>query len=540
MRKRSNISRRAWGNSDAIKGEGLHDARKFVFIFALFAYYSLTTSHCLAQSAQDRIALTNFNGQITGLKTIQVVPYQSDPALGKSAQIAFDDQFTYLATPDGLFRTSRIITPDSPITFLGFANYLILNLYVHQNVLYVLKLGGDPRSNTLEAHSFLKSTDHGQTFIPLDEGLKWCYQGEHCQYMHVRQAFFRNNLIFVTSGGGSNFYVSKDEGKSWIVLLGFSEPNACTDAAVEMVGRKVLMGGECPLDSAYLSVGTLREDMLGWADGGFPRMVMGLKELQNRNVQFIRHSPNTSFALTGVEGALLRSSDLGETYQYKLNYPQVNPNKYPYIHEVLDAGRYKDLFIAGGFDKSTLVGYLAYSFDHGDTWTDISHLINTPEYSSLEVTFIREDPSGRVLLGIAKKNEQKIVIAEVLITAPLTLLTNGNQQDALALDSVTQLAGPFSPFNDFNFSSDGRTRISLFATNIAPADENILAITVKGEDNQHNSYQLPVEWVGSTPGYPWMTQIVVRLPDAIAQAGDVSVQVAVRGSASNNALLSIH
>lgn len=518
----------------------LQCARTFAFVFALFAFSSLTISHCLAQSPRDRTALTNFNGQITGLKTIKVVPHKADLLSVRVAKIAFDDQFAYLATPDGLFRTSRVITADSQLTFLGFANYQILNLYVHQNVLYVLKVGGDPRSNTLDAHSFLKSTDHGQTFIPLDERLQWCYQGEDCQYMHVSQVFFRDNLTFVTSGGGSNFYVSKDEGKSWIVLLGFPEPAVCGDVAVEIIGRKVLLGGECPLDFAYLAVGTLREDMLGWADGGFPRQVMGWKELQNRNVQFIRHSPNTSFALTGVEGGLLRSSDLGETYQYKVEYAGAG-GKYPYIHELLGPGRYKDLFIAGGFNKGIgLDGYLAYSMDHGDTWTDISHLINTPEYSAFDVTFIREDPSGRILIGWTKKEEQKLVIAEVLITAPLTLLTHGSQQHALALDSVTLLAGPFSPFNDFNFSSDARTRISLFATNMAPADENISTITVKAEDTQHNTYQLPVEWVGRTLGYPWMTQIVVRLPDALAHAGDVSVQVAVRESESNKALLSIH
>jgi len=515
-------------------------ARTFTFAFALFAFSSLTISHAMAQSSRDRIGLANFNGQITGLKTIKVIPYNTGGPLRPSiAKIAFDDQFAYLATPNGLFRTSRVITSDSQLTFLGFANYQILNLYVHQNVLYVLKLGGDPRSNTLEAHSFLKSTDHGQTFIPLDESLQWCFQ-DYCEYMPVSKVFFRDNLIFVTSGGGNNFYVSKDEGKSWIVLMGFPEPAVCSDAAVEIIGRKVLVGGECPLDFAYLRVGTLREDMLGWADGGFPRQVMGVKELQNRNVQFIRHSPNTSFALAGVEGALLRSSDLGETYQYKLAYSGA-AGKYPYIHELLDPGRYKDLFIAGGFDKgAALNGYLAYSSDHGDTWTDISHLINTPENNAFDVTFIREDPSGRVLIGWAGNEEQTIVIAEVLITAPLTLLTHENQQQALALDSVTFLAGPFSPFNEFNFSSDARTRISLFATNIPPADENISAITVKAEDTQHNTFQLPVEWVGRTLGYPWMTQIVVRLPDALAHAGDVSVQVLVRQSESNKALLTIH
>ena len=510
----------------------LKSVRTSAFILALFAFSSLTISQCLGQSTT--------NGQITGLKTIREFPFSSDAVTGKFEKIAFDDQFAYLATPDGLFRTSRIISSDSPLTYLGFANYPILNLYVHQNVLYVLKVGGDPRSNTLDAHSFLKSTDHGQTFIPLDEALKWCYNGEFCQYMYVSQIFFRNNLIFITSGGGPNFYVSNDEGKSWKVLLGYSEPAVCSGIAVEIIGRKVLLGGECPLDFAFLKVGTLREDMLGWADGGYPHDVMDVKELQNRNVQFIRHSPNTTFALAGVEGALLRSSDLGETYQYKILYPGVD-GKYPYIHELSDLGMYKDLFIAGGFDKGGgMVGYLAYSFDHGDTWTDISHLINPTGSPSWDVAFIRQDPSGRVLVGFTLKNEPKLVLAEVLVTAPITLLTHGDPPHAVALDSVTLLAGPFSPFSDLNFSADGRTRLSLFATNISPLDESTSAITVKVEDTQHNSYQLPVEWVGRTPGYPWLIQIVVHLPDVLAHAGDVNVQVTVRGSASNNALLSIH
>jgi hypothetical protein len=494
-------------------------------------------SHCFGQPVENRVGLANFHGQITGLKTIQVLPYKNNPFTGRIAHIAFDDEFAYVATPDGLFRTSHIITPDSPTIFLGFANKLILNLYVHENVLYVLKVGGDPRSNTLEAHSFLKSTDHGQTFIPLDEALQWCYQ-DYCEYMLTTHVFFREKLIFLASGGGNNFYVSKDQGKNWIVLFGFPEPAVCSEAAIEMIGRKVLFGGECPLDFAYLRVGTLREDMLGWAEDGFPRQVMGLQELENRNVQFIKHSPNTSFALAGVEGGLLRSSDLGETYQFKLKYPTAEIQKFPYIHELLDPGRYKDLFIAGGFDKTGLIGYLAYSFDHGDTWTDISQLTHTPEYSSYDITFIHEDPAGRILVGIAKKNEQKIVIAEVLITAPVTLLTRGDQQRAVAFDSATFFAGPFSIFNDHNFSSDKRTRISLFATNIAPADENASAITARVEDAQHNFYQLPVEFVGRTPGYPWMTQIVVRLPEELARAGDVNVQVGVRGVESNKALLS--
>ena len=133
----------------------------------------------------------------------------------------------------------------------------------------------------------------------------------------------------------------------------------------------------------------------------------------------------------------------------------------------------------------------------------------------------------------------RLLLQLAVYVAPPVITTETGTNKVAAVDSVTFVRGPFRLFNPFNFSSDARTRISLFATNIPAADESVSAITVKAEDTQQNSYQLPVESVGRTPGYPWMTQIVVRLPDALAQAGDVSVQVSVRGTESNKALLSI-
>lgn len=493
---------------------------------------------CIAQPTQNGVRLTNFTGQITGLRTVKVLPYQHTVVTNGIARLVFDDQFAYLATPEGLFRTAPTLSPDSPLTFLGFAGQATHNLYVHKNVLYVLKEGGDPRSNTLEAHSFLKSIDRGQTFVPLDEGLKWCFR-DHCEYLYATQAYFRDGLIFLAAGGGNNLFVSKDEGKSWIALSGDFERMVCSDAAIEIIGNKVLFGGECPLDFAYLLVGTLRQDMLGWTESGQPRQVMGLQELENRNVQFIRHSPNTSFALAGVEGGLLKSNDLGESYQFKIKYPLSAGGKYPYIHKILISTRYRDFMLAGGFDKPGQKGYLASSQDHGESWTDISNLILTPEYSSFDVCFLTEDPQGRILVGLSKSNAQEIIIAEVLVTAPVTLLTEGDQNRALALESVTFMRDPFSPFSNHNFSADGRTRISLFATNIQSADETVSAITAQAEDSAQKLHQLPVEFVGKTPSFPWLTSIVVKLPDTLAAAGDVRVSIAVRGVESNKALLSI-
>jgi hypothetical protein len=518
--------------------EGLAPAGVVVMARSLLltALLLISVENCWGQNT--RVKASNFTGQITGLRTVKVLPYTGEPSVTQIANIAFDDQFAYLSTPDGLFRTSRNITADSPVTFLGFANYRILNLKVHRNVLYVMKIGGDPRSSTLDAHSFLKSADRGQTFIPLDEGLKYCFR-DFCEYLHTTNVFFNDDAMFITAGGSNNLFVTKDEGKNWTILEGRLEHMICYDASVEIIGKKVLFGGECPLDFAYLLVGTLRDDLLGWADGGSPRQVMGLEQMQNRNVQFIQHSDNTPFALVGVEGGLLKTKDLGESYEFKLKFPESGTPNFPYIHEISRAGRFNDFFMAGGLDKQGDRGYLAYSTDHAETWTDISHMILTSEYSAWDVAFIHEDPAGRILIGIPKKDEKKLLILEALITAPVILLTHGEPQRAIALDSVTLFAGPFDVLNPHNFSTDRKTRVSLFATNIAPADENTAAITAHAEDAQNKVHSLPVEFVGRTPGYAWITQIVARIPDELAKSGDVKVSVAVRGVASNKAVVTL-
>ena len=489
-------------------------------------------------SVSNPVNAAGFSGQISGIKTIQVVPFEKSLGVSR-VRLVFDDQFAYLATPDGLFRTSRSLSATSPRTLI-FAGEGFSNLYVRNNVLYVLKDGGDPRSNTLEAHSFLKSTDHGQTFVPLDEGLTWCIQ-QFCGYMSATEAFFSNNLIFLAAGGGSNFFVSQDEGKNWKVLQGFAEPVLCTPSAFEMIGNKVLFGGECPLDFAFLAARNLRPDMLDWS--GPYREIMGLAQLSNRNVQFIAQSPNTSFVFAGVEGGLLKSYDLGESYQFKIKHPFDVPSpKYPYIQQILLPTTYPDLIVVGGFNKAPpeISGYLAYSRDHGENWTDISDLILTPEYSTFSVGFVTQDPEGRILVGLIDNSPTRITIVELLVSSPVILLTENNEGDrAVALESVTLRRDPFSVVNEHNFSSDQRTRISLFATNILPGDVNVSAITARAEDSAHTIHQLPVEFVGITPNTPWLTTVVVRLPDSLANAGDVRVSIVVRGVESNKALLKI-
>jgi len=91
-----------------------------------------------------------------------------------------------------------------------------------------------------------------------------------------------------------------------------------------------------------------------------------------------------------------------------------------------------------------------------------------------------------------------------------------------------------------NFSADGRTRIVLFAMNTElQAGENLSIVTAAAEDSQQAVYPLVVEYVGNVPNQNWMAQIIVLLPDNLANAGDVLVSIKVRGLQSNKVLVSI-
>jgi len=118
------------------------------------------------------------------------------------------------------------------------------------------------------------------------------------------------------------------------------------------------------------------------------------------------------------------------------------------------------------------------------------------------------------------------------------LLTELNSTRAIALDSVTFLRDPFPLFTRFNFSPDHRTRAVLFAVNVdlVPGQDPSL-ITLQLEDSQQRIFNLEVEYVGKAPNASWLSQIIIRLPDAAA--GDAWVTMKLRGVASNKALISI-
>lgn len=142
-----------------------------------------------------------------------------------------------------------------------------------------------------------------------------------------------------------------------------------------------------------------------------------------------------------------------------------------------------------------------------------------------------------MLLPFAATQRSKKVLAQG--NAPV-LISQESSTRAIAFDSVTQQHEPFSTSAPVRFGSDNQTRVMLFAMNfnLQPGD-TLADLSVYAEDADHNSYRLPVEFIGSVPEQPWATSIVVRLNDAFKDAGDVLVGITYRGIASNRVRVAI-
>ena len=119
------------------------------------------------------------------------------------------------------------------------------------------------------------------------------------------------------------------------------------------------------------------------------------------------------------------------------------------------------------------------------------------------------------------------------------LVTEENTDVAIAFDSVNLLRDPFSLTNTLNFSSDNRTRVMLFALNLdLLPGEDTTAVTAQAEDSLLNAYPLTVEFVGKVPGYDWLTEVVVKLPDNLP-TGDALISITWHARTSNKARLKI-
>jgi hypothetical protein len=121
--------------------------------------------------------------------------------------------------------------------------------------------------------------------------------------------------------------------------------------------------------------------------------------------------------------------------------------------------------------------------------------------------------------------------------APQVLVTNTGR--AAALDSVTTTSEPFRVLGSQLLSTDGHTRITIFVVGVLLQPADLPFVTVQAEDSQQRLFDLPCEATARVKNLSWMSQITVRLPDALVGAGDVNVSVKVRDVVSNKAPLRI-
>ena len=122
----------------------------------------------------------------------------------------------------------------------------------------------------------------------------------------------------------------------------------------------------------------------------------------------------------------------------------------------------------------------------------------------------------------------------VQFTEPVLIAEPNTADSAIALDSAILMRDPFPLTNLFNFSTDHRTRLMLFGMNLdLLPSETVLAVTARAEDAGLNVFPLTVEFVGKVPGFDWLTQINVRLPDNTPTSQSLLVSVSLRGKTTN-------
>ena len=346
---------------------------------------------------QDLLALllvTSLQLRATPLFTINYPP--PPIALADHGDIAFSDQYAFFGTDGGVFRAPLPVDASTQPVRVAFESTPVTGLAWHGGALYAILDTANPTGPGAATRTLLKSVDEGLSWTPIDGELEECL-GAFCEFLRASQIEVTEDRIFVNAGG--NVLVSADEGASWNILFGVTstgkpQAQSCYDPTFALIGQRLLLGGECPLDVAYLRTGTLRPDLLEWEEQ--PQAAV-TPFLENRNVQFIRRRGDSNVVYAGIEGALLRSDDAGASYDFVLKY-EMEAAKYPYITHILFPPSSASTIVLGGFDKAAGGPFLSVSHDDGANWNDYSHLLPGVGHESWSVSALELTPDGNILV----------------------------------------------------------------------------------------------------------------------------------------------
>ena len=169
------------------------------------------------------------------------------------------------------------------------------------------------------------------------------------------------------------------------------------------------------------------------------------------------------------------------------------------------------------------------TMNQSDTSTFVGFVSEQP-IQTLIITLDFPEPTPSVLIDNLSFGQRR---AGNEPPVPQLLVTSTGR--AATLDSVTTTSEPFRVLASQLFSTDGRTRITLFVVGVLLEPADLPFVTVQAEDKQQRVFDLPCEATARVKNLSWMSQVTVRLPDTLVGAGDVNVSVRVRGMVSNKA-----
>ena len=130
--------------------------------------------------------------------------------------------------------------------------------------------------------------------------------------------------------------------------------------------------------------------------------------------------------------------------------------------------------------------------------------------------------------------------ANAATTKKPILISQATNTRAVAFESVTMKAEPFSLSASVPYGVDTRTRICIFAMDLELLPgEGANAFSSDVQDASGKIYPLRVEYVGRVPNFPGITMIVVRLADDLGDAGDVLLRLNLHGMSSNRVRVAI-
>ncbi len=320
-------------------------------------------------------------------------------------RLRLDETSSYFVAPEGVWRGPAILAPDVRLVPLKLPAGAIENFYLADDAWFLLKEHGN------DGRVFLRSDDEGKSWQPWDDGLEVEWGGRKSRMVPTRMAW-QNGVVFLNAGGGRNFMSSRDGGKHWALLAGSWGMQPASAGEFLVGGADVLLGGEAPLDFAYLNKGELAGDAATWKKE--PEFVAP-EGIENRNVQFIEAHPDGKALLAGVEGGLLESDDGGSSWRFSQRF-ESGEGSYPYFQHISFSASRPDWIWAGGFDKATDgLPYLSVSADRGKTWMDVSKALRAnPDWRDL--LSIHESADGSTWVSVFDSKRMRVevgVLAEI-------------------------------------------------------------------------------------------------------------------------------